>query len=165
MFPKHAQPGDAIEFSGPRGRIVPVADAAWHLFSGDETALPAISSLVEALPDGARAFVFLEVDGPGDHLPVQTAAQLDWRWLHRAGAAPGGTHLLVDAIADFVLPPGEGHAYLLGETGSVTARRQNLRNRGLRSEQISAEGYWRPGRIGGHDHVQEPEREIGRAHV
>ena len=26
---------------------------------------------------------------------------------------------------------------------------------GMAKDQISAEGYWRPGRIGGHDHVEE----------
>ncbi len=26
---------------------------------------------------------------------------------------------------------------------------------GLTREQISSEGYWRPGRIGGHDHVND----------
>ncbi len=58
---REARPGQAIDIRGPRGRIALAAGADWHLFSGDETALPAIFALVEALGDGAAAYVFLEV--------------------------------------------------------------------------------------------------------
>jgi NADPH-dependent ferric siderophore reductase len=48
-----------------------------------------------------------------------------------------------------------GHAYTLGETGLVRTLRQGLVARGLAKSQIFAEGYWRPGRVGGHDHVDD----------
>jgi hypothetical protein len=32
----------------------------------------------------------------------------------------------------------------------------------MEKSQIAAEGYWRPGRIGGHDHVVEPDFGFGR---
>jgi NADPH-dependent ferric siderophore reductase len=54
-----------------------------------------------------------------------------------------------------MLPHGRGHAILIGETSNVRKQRQNLISRGLTREQIASEGYWRPGRIGGHDHVED----------
>src|SRR5258707_15635175 len=36
-----ARPGDKIEGIGPRGKITTSATADWHLFVGDESALPA----------------------------------------------------------------------------------------------------------------------------
>ena len=39
-----AQPGDTIEGIAPRGKITTSPDADWHLFVGDESALPGRSS-------------------------------------------------------------------------------------------------------------------------
>jgi len=150
-----AKPGDAIDIRGPRGRIALGADAAWHLFSGDETALPAIFALLEALPKGAKANVFLEIADEGEKQDLDSSADVALQWLLRNGAAPGARPLLVDAVAGFRLPPGKGHAYILGETGSVRARRHDLISRGMDRTQIYSEGYWRPGRVGGHDHVED----------
>ncbi len=58
-------------------------------------------------------------------------------------------------VQDFSLPPGKGHAYIIGETSNVRRQRHALIARGLPRNQISSEGYWRPGRIGGHDHVDD----------
>ena len=62
---------------------------------------------------------------------------------------------LIEAIVNFEPPPGVGHVYLLGETSTVRAQRQNLVARGFPKDHIFAEGYWRPDRIGGHDHVDD----------
>ena len=42
-----------------------------------------------------------------------------------------------------------------GESSLPNARtmRRELIARGFPKQLISAEGYWRPGRVGGHDHV------------
>ena len=46
---------------GPSGAYTPDPAADWHLLAGDETALPAISSALEALPANAIGKVFIEV--------------------------------------------------------------------------------------------------------
>jgi NADPH-dependent ferric siderophore reductase len=155
LWARQANLGQAIDVRGPRGRIALAADADWHLFSGDETAQPAIFALLEALPAGAKAHVFLEMADEGEEQALATRADVKLEWLLRNGAAPGARPLLVDAVASFRLPPGRGHAFVLGETGSVRARRHDLLARGMERTQIYAEGYWRPDRIGGHDHVED----------
>ncbi|HVA15684.1 MAG TPA: siderophore-interacting protein [Stellaceae bacterium] len=150
-----AKPGDAIDIRGPRGRIGLDPAADWHLFLGDETAIPAILALIEAMPKNARAFAFLEIGTDEDKQELSSAADLTLQWRLRNGAAPGPNNLLLDALAGFVFPAGKGHAIVVGETSNVRNQRHALLARGFDRSQIYAEGYWRPDRIGGHDHVND----------
>ena len=54
---RSAQAGDRIEGIGPRGKIFPSPEADWHLFMGDEAAMPAILAMTESLPGDADATV------------------------------------------------------------------------------------------------------------
>jgi len=146
-----AQPGDSIEAMGPRGGAWVRPDADWHLLSGDETCIPAIASMLETMPTGARVKAFVEVADRSLELPIATAADAQIAWLTRRA----GADLLLSAIESVALPPGRGHAIVVGETGSVRRQRHALIARGLGRDQISSEGYWRAGRIGGHDHVDD----------
>jgi len=149
-----AKPGDRIDIRGPRGRIALSPDADWHLFSGDETAIPAIFALIEALPKGAKAFAFIEIGSEADKAALAAEADVTLRWLSRDGAPPAPNRLLIEAIEGFAKPSGKGHAIIIGETSTVRAQRHYLLDHGLSRDQIYAEGYWRPGRVGGHDHVE-----------
>jgi NADPH-dependent ferric siderophore reductase len=154
---RDAKHGDALVAEGPRGRTCVSGAADWRLFTGDETALPGIAAMIEGLPAGERAFAVIEVGSTADEQPIETAASLELRWLHRQGPARAPSQALIDALAAFELPPGVGQACVIGETATVRAQRQSLLARGLGKAQIAAEGYWRPGRIGGHDHIIEPD--------
>jgi NADPH-dependent ferric siderophore reductase len=147
-----AQPGAAIEAVGPRGRTRLAEHADWHLFVGDETCMPAIFAMVETLPAGARAFAFLEVGSPAERQDLATAADLTLEWVLRDGPARPNS-LLLDRLRAFQPPAGDGHACVIGETSGVRAQRHFLLEQGWPRERITAEGYWRPGREGGHDHV------------
>jgi NADPH-dependent ferric siderophore reductase len=149
-----AKQGQSIDIRGPRGRIALAPDADWHLFSGDETAMPAILALLEALPEGAKAKAFIEIGSDADRMtPARNAEAITWLSRHGAPARP--SPILADAIAAYALPPGRGHAIILGETSGVRAIRHALIARGLTRQQIYSEGYWRPDRVGGHDHVED----------
>jgi NADPH-dependent ferric siderophore reductase len=137
---------------GPRGHTY-IREGDWHLFVGDETAIPAIFAMLEGLPHGARAHAVLEIGSDEDKIPFQAQAHVLIDWVSRNGAPPGPGRLLYDRVERFRFPPGEGHAYVIGETANVRAIRHRLIERGLAKNRIAAEGYWRPGRIGGHDHV------------
>jgi NADPH-dependent ferric siderophore reductase len=132
-------PGDRVDFFGPRGRLE-LTDAAWHLFVGDEAAIPAIAALAEAVHTPAYAFV--EVGDASDEQPV--AAQT--RWLHRGSAPAGSPDLLAAAIDEFAPPPGRGHGYLLGESRAVAALRARMNALGLDNERLYVKGYWNLGR-------------------
>ena len=140
------RPGDRIEGIGPRGKIFLAEEADWHLFIGDDSALPAYLAMAGALPAGARALVILEVPGPGSEQDLTTAADAEVTWLHRNGGPAGDPAALVAAAAAVTLPPGRGHAYLAGEATVVLRLRETLAARGLAPEQISPKAYWGRGR-------------------
>lgn len=147
-----AKPGDRIDAAGPRGRTTIHAEADWHLFTGDETCVPGILAMLEGLAPGVRAFAFIEVESEADQLAFTPPASAQLNWVVR-GAPRGADTPLLPALEAFRFPEGRGHAYTIGETAMVRALRHHLIARGFAKDQISAEGYWRPGRVGGHDHV------------
>jgi NADPH-dependent ferric siderophore reductase len=144
----HARPGDAIAFAGPRGRLE-LTDADWHLFVGDESALPAIAELVEALPPEQAAIAVLEVGDASDELPVHRphGGELETHWIRREGAQPGRPDLLSSGLAGLSPRPGTGHGYLLGESRAVVALRPHLRGLGLADSAMYLKGYWNLGRL------------------
>lgn len=143
--------GDRIDAIGPRGKVVPSAAADWHLFLGDESGLPAIAVMVEALPAGATAIAFVEIADGGEEQPIDAAASVTLSWIHRVssggagdvGTQPGDPELLVDALRSTSLPSGSGHAYLAAELGVVNALRDLLTERGFEREAVSSKAYWR----------------------
>ena len=142
-----AAPGDEVRFQGPRGKLE-LRPADWHLLAGDESALPAIAAIAEAVEQPASAVI--EVCDAADELPVAARVQ----WLHRGGQEPGTPDLLLPAVAALDLPAGRGAAYLMGETRSMVALRALLESRGLAHEAIFVKGYW---------NVARPDRAAGRS--
>ena len=149
-------PGDEVLAFGPRGRNVLNDGADWRLFVGDETAIPGFFGMIEALPPGARARAVIEIQTDADRQPVLSHGEVEIEWLSRDGrhARPSSPQL-IEVIKSFEPPAGVGHVYLLGETSTVRAQRQALVAKGFPKANIFAEGYWRPGRVGGHDHVDD----------
>jgi NADPH-dependent ferric siderophore reductase len=135
-----AAPGDEVQFFGPRGRLE-LRGADWHLFIGDESALPAIAELAAAVRTPAYALV--EVGDEKDELPISAEV----RWLHRSGTPPGGADLLGAAVDAFAPPPGTGHVYAMGESRVVAALRPRLHALGIANEQLYLKGYWNVGRV------------------
>lgn len=154
---RSARPGDSIEGIGPRGKITTSPAADWHLFMGDESALPAIFAMTEALPGDADATLVVEVPEPADEQELSSPARTYLSWLHRMDGPAGDPALLAAEAAEVELPPGRGHAYLLGEARVVLALREILARRGLADDQVSPKAYWGRGRANaGHG---EPARD------
>src|SRR6266567_1926888 len=78
-----ARAGDKIEGIGPRGKITTSPAADWHLFMGDESAMPAILAMTESLPGDADATLVIEVPGPDDEQELLAPARTRLSWLHR----------------------------------------------------------------------------------
>ncbi|SFP97076.1 NADPH-dependent ferric siderophore reductase, contains FAD-binding and SIP domains [Geodermatophilus dictyosporus] len=102
-----ARPGDAAVLMGPdrpgRGRAwgvewAPPATATRLLLVGDETAVPAVSAVLESLPEvpGRRAVAVLEVPGPGDAQNLALPEGVTVHWLFRQGRPRG--ELTVPAV-------------------------------------------------------------------
>ncbi|MBG6224059.1 NADPH-dependent ferric siderophore reductase [Arthrobacter sp. CAN_A2] len=101
-----ASPGDTLVLMGPSGKWSPDPDADWHLFAGDDAALPAIAAGLEALHPAAVGHAYLEVDTDADVLALAAPAGVELHWLTRDGREPGTTTLLADAVAAGPWPEG-----------------------------------------------------------
>ena len=140
--------GDEVEGIGPRGKITLAEGVDWHLFVGDDVALPAFASMIEALPAGGRAVVIGDVVAVADETIIDATVpvDLDLIWRHRDGAPAGEADALVAAVKEVALPVGVGHAYVFGEASVVNAVRDALTARGLPAERMSVKAYWGLGR-------------------
>jgi NADPH-dependent ferric siderophore reductase len=135
---RDARPGAWVGVSEPGGRYVPDPAADFHVVIGDETALPAVATVLDALPAGVPAFAFLEVADAGEEQDLPASVT----WVHRGPAAAGVP--LTDAVRAAEFPAGRGQAWLSGESGCVKdLRRHLLDDRGLDRRAVYATGYWR----------------------
>lgn len=136
------KPGDEIDAVGPRGKIELVPDVGWQLFVGDEAGLPAFLELLARLPHGARATAVLEVDGEAEQQPWSSAAEVEVRWVHRAGRPSGHADLLSEALRRLPHLGGSAQAYVLGESRAVVALNPALAALGITRAQTFVKGYW-----------------------
>jgi NADPH-dependent ferric siderophore reductase len=145
-----AEPGADAAVSGPgRGYDVD-SDAPAYLLGGDETAIPAISQLLEVLPEGADVQVHVEVAHPDgrSELPDHPRASVAWHDLPD-GADPGDA--LFAAVRGSGLPS-EARVWVAGEAAAVQRIRRHLfEERGLTRSQATIRGYWKKGRAGDDD--------------
>ncbi|MBQ0999301.1 siderophore-interacting protein [Streptomyces sp. RK62] len=148
-----AAAGDRVLVLGPATadnraiRFRPPADTGPVVLWGDETAVPAVAAVLETLPAGTLAQVWLEVRDPGDVQDLPTAADAEITWLIRNGACPEGTPLALDPLRAAHLPAADRpYVWLAGESGSVKAlRRHFVAERGLDRRRVTFVGYWRHG--------------------
>lgn len=156
-----ARPGDRVALRGAGGGYAPDPAAARHLFVGDDTAVPAIASALEALPADARGLALIEVDGPDDELDLDHPAGVQVRWLHRDGETPGSRSLLPDAVRAWDWPDGRVQVFAHGERESMKALRAIFAEREVPRSDLSLSGYWAYGRD--EQHFQAEKREpIGK---
>jgi NADPH-dependent ferric siderophore reductase len=144
-----ARPGDEVVVRGPGGAYAPSPEADWHLFVGDETAIPAISSALETLPAGVPALVFLQVADEAEVQKLATQADVEITWVYRsdfATAAEAG-NALVERVRTLEFRPGAVNAFVHGEAGFVADLRRHLTaERGVARDMLSISGYWRLGK-------------------
>ena len=143
------QPGDPAAVSGTgRGYTVDPATPA-YLLVGDESALPAISVLLEALPVEATVTVLAEVARPDARFDLPTHPGATVHWHDLAASAPGDA--LVAAVRDAEVAL-DARVWAAGEAAAVQRIRKHLfEERGLVRSQCTVRGYWKHGRVGDAD--------------
>ena len=165
-----AEPGQPVYLMGPSGAYSPDPVADWHLLAGDESALPAISVALEALPANAIGQAFIEIAGPEDEIPLTAPEGVQINWIYRGGRADligedrAGDHApLIEAVKTAAWLPGQVHAFVHGEAQAVM---HNLRpyirkDREVDAKWTSISGYWRRGRT--EETFRQWKRELAEA--
>lgn len=179
-----AAPGDELVIVGPDARsLTSTGGIDWHpgearelLLAGDETAAPAICSILESLPPHVRARAFIEVPHAADALPVVSAATVEVTWLGRdaeaadlesavrrwaagslavyAPALARSAQELDDVDVDVELiwdapeaAPGDFYAWIAGESAMIKSLRRFLvSDLGIDRKRVAFMGYWRLGK-------------------
>jgi NADPH-dependent ferric siderophore reductase len=144
------EPGESAAISGPGRGYTVEGDAPAYLVAGDETAIPAITQVLDAVPDEAAVQVRVEVAHSDGllALPEHPGATVEWCEL-APGALPGDA--LGAAVRDVELADGS-RVWVAGEAAAVQRiRRHLLDDRGLARTQTSVRGYWKHGRAGTED--------------
>lgn len=127
------------------------------LIAGDETALPAIGSILETLPAGVCATALVEIPEAADAQSVATSAELDIHWLPRRELRRRRGVALLTELRSLPLPSGDVYAWVSGEASMVKAARRHLVDeRGLDRSAVTFMGYWRPGM------TEDPPADRGR---
>lgn len=137
---RRARIGDRIAVSGPGRGFAVDPGAASFLFVGDETAVPAIEQLLEAVPSSAQVTAHVEIRAPDAALDLGSAV----RWHVADNGAPVGDRIVdavagTDDLADVI--------WVAGEAAAVQRIRNHLFvERGLPRTAATVRGYWKHGR-------------------
>jgi NADPH-dependent ferric siderophore reductase len=147
---ERASVGDQLAIGGPGGRfqLDPAARRWW--IGGDESAIPAVATLLETLSPDATADVHLEVDGPEDEVGLPGPVGTTVTWHHRSTPDVWGAGLSSAAQA---APLTGGTSYWVAcEAAAVRSIRKDFLARGVPATALTSRGYWRLGESNHPDH-------------
>jgi NADPH-dependent ferric siderophore reductase len=154
---QQAQRGQVVAVSHQPGGAYN-ASADWYLIGGDESALPAIGTILEALPAAGSAHVFVEAANKTEELKCDSSARFQVTWLNHFGDAPRSVgRRLEQALQEFSLPDGNGRVWVGCEAGVMRDIRRHLLNeRGMDQAHVHTQGY---GKYGAMNH---PDNDRGQ---
>jgi len=146
-----AQPGDHVRVSVPRAVFQPAPGATWQLLAGDDSAVPAISTIIEAgitVPSD----VLIETSSLENDRPVLPCHPLtSIEWVTARPESPGAA--LEEGLERWVVPAGAGSLFIAAEAVAVRRIRKMLLERGsIAPDALVTRGYWREGAVNHPDH-------------
>lgn len=150
---ERARAGDTMWISGgPGGGYAIPADASHLVIVADDTALPAVGMILEALPAACAVTAICEIENAGEERPLSAERACAPHWLHRnpSGKRPGA--LLESAIAELPSPAAEAHWWVACEAGTMRRIRDLLTSRGVERSHLHTRGYWKFGDTNYPDH-------------
>jgi NADPH-dependent ferric siderophore reductase len=154
---EQAAAGQTLALAGPGRSYAVDPDADWYLLAGDDTAIPAIGTILESLPASTRALVYLEVTDAAEERAFATcAANTEIHWLTRGDDPRNAGRALEAAVRGSALPAGAGRIYVACESDAMRRiRRHLITERQFPRDRLVTRGYWR---LGETDH---PDRDYG----
>jgi len=149
-----AKPGDLAAVSQPRSTFELLPDTRWLLIAGDESALPAIATILEAARADITVHILAEIEDGAHQVPLPDHTGTTIEWLPRVtGEQPGAT--LGAAINSWTPPPDEGPGQIWAACEALAVRdiRAHLLGPlGFARDRVVTRGYWRAGESNHPDH-------------
>lgn len=138
------EPGHVVATVGPGAGHRLDADASEWVLAGDESALPAIRTLIDGSPGVGRMKIVVEIEDASDRQDLAADPRVELTWLERRGASRGQP--LVEHFAAWRPETADPEVWLAGEHGAMRAIRRRLReDLGLSRSRSVAVPYWRAG--------------------
>lgn len=150
IFARMATSGQVVAISGP-SRPYHLSSSAWQLIVGDETAFPAIETIVEATNEDAKGVVIFEVGDVADLPKLVERSGITVLSAVRVPGEPVGA-AMIRTLADVLIPDSEIQVFIAGESITIRQARTMLLGRGLLVGQLTTRGYWRDGEANHPDH-------------
>jgi NADPH-dependent ferric siderophore reductase len=148
--------GQQLTIAGPGRNYVVDSEAPWFLLAGDDTAIPALCTIFEALPASIPVQALIEVVDEQEQHDLHAGPNVNIQWLHRGPKLADSGRPLEAAVRAATLPPGPGRVYVACESDAMRRiRRHLLQERNLDRSQLVTRGYWH---LGVTDH---PDRDYG----
>ena len=120
------------------------------MVAGDESAIPAIGQLVEALPATARTTVLVEVAHPDARVAFADHSNVDVQWVDLPAGSEPGAALVPAVLASEVTA--DTRVWAAGEAAAMQRIRRHLFTVvGLTRSRATVRGYWKHGRSARHD--------------
>lgn len=152
-----AAAGQRLTIAGPGRSYAVDPQADWYVLAGDDTAIPAICTILDALPASVKALALIEVvDAAEEHALETRSANTEIRWLQRGADPRNAGRELETAVRRMELPSGAGRIYVACEADAMRRiRRHLISERAFPRDRLVTRGYWR---LGETDH---PDRDYG----
>jgi NADPH-dependent ferric siderophore reductase len=145
---EQAAVGQTLTIAGPGRNYVIDPAAEWFLLAGDDTAIPAISTVLENLPAEAAVQVLIEVVGREDEVPLPAHPKAKVTWLHRGSDATRAGQPLEASVRTLQVPSGSGRVYVACESGAMRRIRAHLlTDKTINREHLTTRGYWKLGAV------------------
>ena len=137
-----ASPGDIVSIGRPRGQYAPPIGTDWQVLVADAPGLPALGRLLDQMPAGTRALVFVEVAEASHRQELISRADMTISWLVGSGNGRSPSRLEA-AVRAAALPPGKGYAWVAAErTVAQPLRRYLRRELGWPGARYTVTSYW-----------------------
>jgi NADPH-dependent ferric siderophore reductase len=149
---RSAYPGDRVMIAGPGGGYELPEGTRHIVLVADETPIPALGTVLEALPSDCEPVIFCEVEDDAEERNLCSAVSVAPTWLHRAENNSRPCSRLLDAVTSLKVPP-DAAWWIACEAGAMRRMRDHLKkDRGLPPELLHHRGYWRNGQENYPDH-------------
>ncbi len=144
---RSAAPGRLATLSAPKSAYQIDPSIRHYVIAGDDAAVPAIGTILETLPAGIRAEVYIEVDDSAEEQKLTSKADAEITWLHRGpGRDEESGRMIEKTIRELKLPDGDRRVFVACEASIMRdIRRYLLNERQMDRSRIYTHGYWKVG--------------------
>jgi NADPH-dependent ferric siderophore reductase len=150
---EQASPGQVLYMMGPGPGHKLDPDAREHWLIGDDSALPAFETILEALPAHARATIWVEVVDDAEQRPLPNPGASVIHWVPRGTDNTAAGRALDAALRAAPRPPADAQVYIACEAMAMRRIRQLLIDElKVPRSQVIGRGYWKLGAVNHPDH-------------